>query len=149
VSQPRKNRLNPRRRRALARRQAPHPPPQETWGIALPPPPTDWNDRPDWPEEEYQLHHCDICHTTYQGTYHIWCTLFPGLNDRTCKDCNTWETVDPVHEFPFLALVPSPIDPLLREVRDFFIRYDYQPLWKRVVFHFLLALLAVVVARQF
>ena len=136
VHSTRRNRLNPKRRRALKAKKY-----QEWVTLA----------NSDWPQEHFASHHCPDCHLQYEGEFHWGCTPYPTLNNETCTICATYPTY-PIDAYPLTVIAASPyLSPLnvvVKEVRDFYLNFNYLPPFKKIIFNFLVFLIAVVLARK-
>ena len=151
------NRINPRRRRALAKRlnQAWDQPKEDIWNVQPPNPLPEnnlWNapQQQDWEPEATNYHHCERCHLAYEGHLHWDCYLFPALDDTTCPVCNS-NPPELASTYPLTVLAHSsclaPLNNALVIVRNYYLNYDYLPLWKRSIHQFLLYSLAYILAK--
>ena len=133
------NKTHPRRRRSPKKHQKAQ---NKPWGEG----------RPDWPQEEFETHHCNECHFNHEGTYH-WCTFIPGLDSDTCPICNKWEIIDPFKVHPLLFITHSPIatffEPALKNLVTFIDNFDYHPFWKRAIVYFAIQFLTFIIVKKF
>ena len=133
----RRNRLNPKRRRALKAKQ------QREWAT-IP--------NSDWPEEHFTSHHCTTCHLQYEGESHWGCVTYPALDNETCTVCATYPTY-PLDAYPLMVVAYSPylapLNLVVKEVRDFYINYNYLTPGKKLILNFFLYFVAFLLARKF
>ena len=137
----RRNRLNPRRRRALKKRVQ-----QATWVAS------NWATEPnsDWPADINDSHHCERCHQEFIGELHWDCYVYPSLDKETCRICS-WTPVDPARKYPLIALATSPLAApfnwFVKEISEFYWNFDYLSPTKRSIFNLFIFTLAFALAR--
>ena len=136
VHSTRRNRLNPKRRRALKAKQ------YKEWVTLA---------NSDWPLEHFQNNHCDTCHLQYEGEFHWGCVTYPALNKETCTICSPYPSY-PIDSYPLTVVafspILSPINYLFKEVRDFYLNFNYLSPAKKILFNFLVFFIALVLARK-
>ena len=124
-----KNRPNPRRRRAAARRAAREQAANERNERA-------WEEAPNW-DPIAPFHHCTDCHFGHRGDTPWDCKVWPYLNDETCPICNGWTNPDPYIIYPELNLIDNPLGQVLGRlisvVKTFISGYDQLPNHKQLV----------------
>ena len=134
----RRQRQQRRRYNRRLRNQNPNLEDDQAWGAG----------QPDWPQEEFEVSHCDLCHETHQGTWHQ-CTFIPGFDQETCPTCNGWQVISPYQAHPVLYLLLIPyLDQTLRVGLELVNALDYQPFWKRFLIQFVGFFVASYLARQ-
>ena len=133
----RRNRLNPKRRQAKKNRI------QQEWITIA---------NSDWPTQ--QPIHCEDCHLQYEGfegEIHWGCVKYPGLNKDTCPTCSP-NPIYPQDAYPLIVVAANPtfapLNFVVKEVRDFYLNFDYLSPWKKSLFNFFLSFVAFLLARK-
>jgi hypothetical protein len=108
-------------------------------------------DQPLWPAEEFEDHHCEVCHFRFEGAYHWDCKRFPGLDATTCPTCNPDFAGNPQDINPWLSLIDNPLlvatVPLIKYLSDTYYNLDYIPARKRFLVELVIIVCALVLAK--